>query len=165
MSLTASRGRLIADVLNARLADLTVSNGYSTNAGNNVLPTGQKDIDPSSDNLPCVVLLPNPSVATAEDSNDEGLSGIILSREFNIEVVDTSPDQEDWFEQSEDIIRDIMQAVKAPSAVPAKNWRSKTLGVNRVTLVATNVEPPAEGVDYLQVSATFAVRYVERFYI
>lgn len=158
-----SRGRLIAAVFQARLADLLTGNSYTTNAGANVLPIGQKDIDPDDDTLPCVVQFPGP-VTAPELGVADGLSDGVLVREFTIELVEKVTDPDTWFDQSEDLVRDILQAVMTPSTDPAKNWRSRTLGFKSMALAGTAVEPPPDGVDHLLVSATIAVRYVEHFY-
>lgn len=159
-----STGRKVADVFLARMADLTSANGYTTDAGNSVLPVGQEDFDPESDTLPSTVLFPSPDVTAIEDVNGNWLSTGLELREFTIEIVESTVDPAAWFAQSEDLVRDIKQMVLLPSTDLAKNWRFRTLGVKGLAFLRSNVVRPAEGADYLLVSATFAVRYVEHYH-
>lgn len=155
--------RQIAALIQARLADLVIGNGYTTNAGANVLPIGRQVIDPVADSLPCVLQYPGPVTTPEQDTSDSRSEGVLV-REFNIELCEQVTDHDAWFDQSEDLVRDIIHAVMAPSSDPAKNWRYQTLGVKGRSLTGTQVQPPEEGSDFLLVSATFAVRYVEHFY-
>lgn len=157
-----SRGRLIADVIQARLSDLVVGNGYTTNAGTNVLAIGARDIDPR-DGIPAVVQFPGPITAPELDAAT-GLSDGVLVREWTVELVENLTDRDAWFAQAEDLTRDLLAALLAPSTDPTKNWRSRALGVKSFALAGTQVEPPADGADYLMVGVSIAVRYVENLY-
>lgn len=158
-----SRGRAIADAFNARLADLRLVNGFTTDAGSNVLTVGRGEFDPEHNMAPAAALVPG---TVASDTESEGGNSNLLVREWIVEVIETpaDPDRDAWFDQAEDLVRDVLQVILRDSSDASKNWRRGAIGVRSLRLLGTEVQPPETGRDYLLVAATFQTRYVERIH-
>lgn len=159
-----SRGRLIAQVFRARLQRLTIANGFTSNAGASVLPIGQISVDPEKDPIPSAIVHPG-QITTPEESTGVGLPSGVLTRDVRIEIVEKVLEVDAWFDQSEDLVRDVLQVLMEPSSDPAMNWRSRALGIKgSLRLTGTQVDRPEEGTVHLLVGVTIAVRYVEHFF-
>jgi len=156
-----SNGISVVEHLKARLERITIANGFSTNAGDNLLFVGRDSVDTEDHQLPALVLHVLPPIPASKiGDNDVGPVSELLERDFTVEIFTRPISRDQWFDQSETIYSDIKKAVYAKG--PDVN-KYRDVGIKRIAFSAGEIDPPKDGQNYVAVSVTFSVTYIEKY--